>query len=137
MLSSKLTIPKATIESVPAVDYVDIEDHIRGWKKQKANTGSDTDGLTFSHYKAASKERDISKFDANIRSLPYKYGFSPKNWQTITDVEILEKTGVHDIEKMRTIQLMNAEFNMNNKKLGKDMMRVAERNKTIPREQYG
>ena len=27
------------------------------------------------------------------------------------------------------MQLMNAEFNMNNKKLGKDMMRIAEKTK--------
>ena len=38
-----------------------------------------------------------------------------------------EKLGVYDIEKMRTIQLMNAEFNMNNKMLGRDMMKAAKK----------
>ncbi len=37
----------------------------------------------------------------------------------MTDVEILKKAGGYDIEKMRTIMLMNSEFNMNNKKLGR------------------
>jgi hypothetical protein len=32
---------------------------------------------------------------------------------------------------------MNAEFNMNNKKLGRDMMAHAEKHKAIAREQYG
>ena len=44
-----------------------------------------------------------------MRSLPYQYGFSPHNWQTISDVEILKKAGVYDIEGMRTITLMNME----------------------------
>ena len=100
------------------MDYVDVEDHIKGWKHQKENTGSDVNGLTFSHYIVACKDQEIAEFDANIRSMPYKYGFAPTNWLQITDVEILKKLGVYDIKKMRTIQLMNAEFNMNNKKLG-------------------
>jgi hypothetical protein len=33
--------------------------------------------------------------------------------------------------------LMSAEFNMNNKKLGREMMITAEANNTLPREQYG
>jgi hypothetical protein len=52
-------------------------------------------------------------------------------------VEILKKAGVYDIEKMRTIILMNSEFNMNNKKLGRDMMRNAEHHGTLAQEQYG
>jgi hypothetical protein len=56
----------------------------------------------------------------------------------MTDVAILKKAGVYDDEKMRTILLMNAEFSMNNKKLGRDMMMVnAERRGEIAREQYG
>ena len=55
----------------------------------------------------------------------------------MTDVEILKKAGVYDVEKMRTILLMNAEFNMNNKKLGREMMANAERHGKIAREQYG
>ena len=72
-----------------------------------------------------------------MRSLPQQYGFSPILWQNITDVEILKKAGVYDIEKMRTIQLMHAEFNMNNKVLGKKSMDRAEKAGTIEREQFG
>ena len=50
-------------------------------------------------------------------------------------MEILKKAGVYDITKMRTIQLMHAEFNFNNKKLGRDMMKWAERAGTIADEQ--
>jgi hypothetical protein len=37
---------------------------------------------------------------------------------------------------MRTILLMNAEFNINNKKLGREMMVNAELHGEIAREQY-
>jgi hypothetical protein len=33
----------------------------------------------------------------------------------MTGVAILKKAGVYDVKTMRTILLMNAEFNMNNK----------------------
>jgi hypothetical protein len=55
----------------------------------------------------------------------------------MTDVAILKKAGVHDVEKMRTILLMNAEFNMNNKKLGREMMVNSELHREIAREEYG
>ena len=72
-LLQHLEIPKATLESDPAVDFVDVEDHVRGWKKQKEHTGSDPDGLSFSHYIAACEDEEIAQFDTNIRSMPYTY----------------------------------------------------------------
>jgi hypothetical protein len=107
------------------------------WKRQKEAVSSEPDGLTYSHYKAASLDDIINDFDASIRSLPYEYGFSPQNWQSITDVEILKKAGVYDIDKMRTITLMDAAYNMNNKQLGRDVLQHAESLHNLAREQYG
>jgi hypothetical protein len=107
------------------------------WKKQKEMTSASSSSPSFSHYKATSNDAILCEFDANLRSLPAQYGFSPSSWQRITDVEILKKAGVYDIEKMRTITLMHAEFNMNNKQLGRDVMRNAEAARTIAPEQYG
>ena len=128
----------ASIREAPFVtSRVTTEDHTHGWKKQKESISSDPDGLTFSHYKAGATEDLITQFDATLRSLPYQHGFTPAAWLPMTDVEILKKAGVYDVEKMRTILLMNAEFNMNNKKLGRDMMHHAERHGALAREQYG
>ena len=100
-LLQHLFIPTATLESDQPSHFVNLEDHIKGWRKQKENTGCDSSGLTFSHYIAACEDKELAKFDADIRSLPYQYGFSPTNWLNITDVEILKKAGVHGIEKMK------------------------------------
>jgi len=68
--------------------------------------------------KAASQDHILANIDTFMRNLPYTKGFSPRSWQLITDVEILKKASVYDVEKMRTIQLMHAIFNMNNNKMG-------------------
>jgi ribonuclease HI len=72
-----------------------------------------------------------------MRNIPYAKGFAPNLWKNITDVEILKKAEVYDINLMRTIQLMNSELNINNKKLGRDLMSRGEKLKLIAREQYG
>ena len=58
-----------------------------------------------------------------------QYGFVPNSWKRITDLAILKKEGVYDVEKMRTIQLMHAEYNANNKHLGRLVMQQAEATK--------
>ena len=118
-------------------ENISTEEHIKGWQNAKEGTSSEPTTLSFSHYKAACSNRLIAETDATFRSLPYEFGFSPKLWQRITDVQILKKAGISRIDKMRTIMLMDGEFNMNNKFLGKVMMERAEDNRGLADEQYG
>jgi len=53
------------------------------------------------------------------------------------DVAILKKVGVFDVEKMRTITLMHAEYNMTNKLMGKRVEAFAEAHQALAPEQYG
>ena len=108
----------------------------QAWTKQKEAISSEPEGLTFSHYKAGAQDESINHFNALLRCLPYKYCFSPSHWQEITDVEILKNPGVYDIDKMQTITLMDATYNMNNKQLGWDLMNHAEKLGNLAREQY-
>jgi hypothetical protein len=89
------------------------------------------------HYNAGSQDDTINAVDTLLRQLPYQHGFSPDSWKSLTDVEILKKAGVYDVELMRIIQLMHAEFNMNNKKLGRDVMAFAETHHALAPEQFG
>jgi hypothetical protein len=109
----------------------------QSWRKQKEDVSAKPEGLTYSHYKAGALDNDINIFDATMRDLPYRFGFSPQHWQQITDVEILKKAGVYDIDKMRTITLMDSAYNMNNKQLGRDSLQHAEKLHNLAREQYG
>ena len=135
-LLKHLKMPTIIKGSPSLTNIVAVEDHIETWKKQKEGIASDPSGLLFSHFKAGIEDNVIAQFYATTRSLPYQYGFVPDNWKSMTDVAILKKAGVYNIEKMRTIVLMNSEYNMNNKKLGKEVMDNAEKNKTVAPEQY-
>ena len=50
---------------------------------------------------------------------------------------IEKKAGDWRLSKMRTIQLMNSEFQANNKKMGRAAMRFAEKYDLIPPGQCG
>lgn len=86
-------------------------------EKTKEHISSEPSGPHFGHFKAAVEDDYITEIDALIRTLPLKYGFTPKIWNMIVDVQILKKPGVFNIDKLRSIQLMHTEFNMNNKKM--------------------
>lgn len=118
-LLKHLKMPSAIKEPPLLENIISVEDHIQSWKKQKEGVASEPSGLSFSHYKAGIEDDIIAQYNATIRSLPYQYGFVPEKWKTMTDVAILKKAGVYDINKMRTIVLMNAEYNMNIKNLAK------------------
>jgi hypothetical protein len=114
-LIHELRMPESIWNSPLVSSRVETLDHTKGWTKQKETISADPDGLTFSHYKAGATDDLISQFDVTLRALPYQHGFTPAAWIPMTDVAILKKAGVYDVEKMRTILLMNAEFNINNK----------------------
>jgi cellobiose-specific phosphotransferase system component IIB len=114
-----------------------VDEHVSAWRKKKELTSSDHSGLSFSHYKAVSEDLSLATFDATLRSLPYQYGFAPTQWKQMTDVALLKKAMVYDVIKMRTILLVNPKFNINNKKLARNVMQQVEALDMIPREQYG
>jgi hypothetical protein len=89
------------------------------------------------HYAVGATDTILNTIDTLLHQLPYRFGFSLEAWQQITDVEILKKAEVYDVELMQTIQLMHAEFNMNNKKLGRDVMSFAELCKVLSAERFG
>ena len=136
-LLAELRIPKAVREKGQISMDLTVEEHKKGWRSQKERTASETDGLSFSHYIAACEDDTLAEVNSTLRIIPYVNGFSPEPWQMITDAMILKKAGVLDVELMHTIQLMHSEFNMNNKKMARDMMKAAESLKLIAREQYG
>ena len=72
------------------------------WMSQKERTASEPSSLSFAHHKAASLDEDLNAVDTLLRAVPLHVGFSPKAWQTITDVEILKKKGEYRVSKNET-----------------------------------
>ena len=93
--------------------------------------------LHFGHFKANCLNPTIASFDAAMSNIPYATGYSPSHWQHGTNAELLKSENDFRVEKLRTILLYEADFNANNKLLGRSLMTNAETLSQLAPEQYG
>ena len=107
------------------------------WRKQKEKTASACGTIGFNHYKTCLYDSQLNEIDTFLRNLPVTIGFSPKEWMQITDLQILKRSGEFHVDKMRAIQLYDAEKNMVNKHLGRSILVHTENAKAICDDQYG
>ena len=113
------------------------KEHKEGWRKMKQRTASAYGNLGFNHYITNTYDEKLNEMDTFLRNTPLIMGFVPTNWKAITDLQILKKIGNYIVDKMRCIQLMDAEYNMNNKVLGRRILAHAEASKTLSSDQHG
>ena len=93
--------------------------------------------MLFKDHKAAVHHKNASKLDGLSRQLLHQVGFALESYGNIVDHQILKKARILAVEKMRTIQLMVAVFNMNNKRTGRLAMKRAKKAKLTLWEQGG
>jgi len=80
---------------------------------------------------------DILIFNATMADIPLKTGYSPARWHEGLNVMLKKTPGNFNIEKLRVILLFEADFNSNNKWIGRAVMRNAEALNLLAEEQYG
>ena len=112
-------------------------DHVRAFKKAKERTSAGMSGLHFGMFKAHTKKERLAAFDASMRSMAYTTGYAYKRWKKGLDVQLLKRARVWLARKLRTILLLEADFNMNNKAIGADAMRMGEHHGCLTRDNYG
>ena len=117
--------------------FVSTEDHVASWKRTKEYTSSGISGLHFGMFKAQCKDVDLAAFDVSRRSIMYSTGSYYPRWNTGVDVMLLKASLDTRAHKLRTILLLEADFNMNCKKLGREGMWFAEEHGCVAREQGG
>jgi hypothetical protein len=132
-----LRMNAAVLRHPPISTIIETETHVAGWRKAKERTSSGPSGLHFGHFKAGTRNTLISSFEATMANVPFATGYSPERWRHGTDVELLKKPGNFRVDSLRTILLYEADFNQNNKLLGRRMMAHAERLGLLAPEQYG
>ena len=108
-----------------------------GWKKMNEQTSAGISGLHFGHLKSCAKDEFLSSFEASIANVPYTTGYSPSTWSTGISIMLHKKEDVDLVNKLRTITLLKADFNFNNKLLGHATIKHAEKNNLLAKEQYG
>ena len=119
--------PRTTMERSP-------EQFRDSWNHMKEKTSSRS--LHFGHFKASCSHDLIMLVNYILAEIPFRTGYSPLRWRNATDVMILKKSGLYDVSKLRTIVLYEADFNHNNKFLGRSMMHHAVPQQLISKEQY-
>ena len=115
-----------------------VEECQTGWKKTKERISSAmVEGTHYGHWKAGYMDDDIAAIHTGFANVAYLSGYSPNRWQYGVNSLIPKEEGNYNIKRLRTILLYEADFNFNNKLLGRRMMQAAEDNGVIAREQYG
>ena len=121
----------------PPIAILPTKDYISGWKKKKEFTSAGKSGWTFSHSKTCALQQQSADFEAAMAHIPYITGYTPIEWQVGVDIMIYKKINLDRVDKLRTIVLKEADANFNDGRLGRDMMKHAEKHNMIAREQYG
>ena len=113
------------------------DDYITGWKKMKERTTSGLSGIHFGHHKACTTNHFLSTFESILSAIPYRTGYSPERYKKSVNAMLLKKLNAKRADQLRTILLLEADFNYLNKKLGRDLMFQAEKFNLIAPEQFG
>ena len=68
--------------------------------------------------------------------IPELTGYSPKRHHNCADLSVLKKAQVFNIEKQRTIGILETEFNHSNRTLGREVIHIALQLNAIATEQF-
>ena len=125
-----------TLDSVST--YISPETWSNGWNKAKEKTSAASfTGLHFGHLKASSTDEFLTQFELSLAQIAYCSGQPPQSWTNSVICMIKKKSQVEHISGLRSIVLTEADFNYNNKLLGKTAMTIAEDGNYLAQEQYG
>lgn len=91
-------------------------------------TGAAPTGLNFGQCGASATLPRIANFMAAHLSIPWKRGYSYQRWRKANSLRTSD---------LRTIVLLNSQFNVGNKVLARRLAQVAEQNKRFAVEQHG
>jgi hypothetical protein len=133
-LLKQLKMDPAVANAPPMKVVFSIQQHIRGWKKAREFTASAPTGLTFLHFISAAYDPILASFDTTMVNIPYATGYSSLRWQSGSNICIHKSVASLRVDKLRTILLLDQEFNHINKLLGRSLMSHAETYSQIPAE---
>ena len=81
-------------------------------------------------------DRKLNQIDTFLRNTATSLGINKAAWKIITDLQILKKADQYHVDAICCIQLMDAEFNMTNKHVGRRTLAHAEKANATSPDQY-
>lgn len=86
-------------------------DYIKYWRRVKESTSSSPSGLHLGHYKACTHSSTLPDTFAKIMNITIRSGVHPLRWGTALQVLLEKVAGVCLVDKLRSIQLYEADLN--------------------------
>ena len=129
--------PNSIIEAGPLRETITDNEYKHLWKRSREYTSTGISGLHFGHFQASCLDNKLREVDRWLMEQALQRGYSFKRWQNGIDVMIPKKDGSTRVDKLRTIVLMEPDFNFINKLIGKRVMATAEKANSIANEQFG
>jgi Reverse transcriptase (RNA-dependent DNA polymerase) len=126
-----------TIQHFTKKQTIPIEQYTHMWRRSREYTSTGVSTLHFGHFKASINDPQLANFDLWFLNLTLSTGYNLSRWQKAIDVMIPKKTNSLRVDKLRTIVLMEPDFNFFNKIIGKWVMANAEGAGSIATEQFG
>ncbi len=113
------------------------DDFRRFWKRVNEFTSSSMSGVHYGHYKAAIKDDTLTEALALQLTVVARSGIPPENWSVGLQVMLEKIAGVCLVEKLRAIQLYEADFNCYNQFVfGRTAMNTLTESGYIPEELF-
>jgi len=113
------------------------QEQISGWRKAQETMVSSMSQVHFGHYMAGTFNPEIALLNATMVDILLQSGYSPWRWRKGLNVMLQKQVGNINVEKLRIIVLFKADFNTNNKWIGRAVMYKAKQLKALAPEQYG
>jgi hypothetical protein len=118
-------------------DKIPMNDYSHHWSRCREFTSTGVSGLHYGHFIASLSDSMMSELDRSLLEVSLQTGLAPKRWKRGIDVMIPKKIGSLKANQLRTIVLMEPDFNLVNKIMGKRLMANAERFQSVAPEQFG
>ena len=107
------------------------------WKKVGEFTSSSSSGVHYSHYKAAIQDQTSTLVLALQLTVIAHSSIPPESWSVGLQVMLEKIAGVCLVDKLRAIQLYEADFNCYNQFIfGQTAMAALTANKFLPEELF-
>ena len=116
---------------------ISCEEYQYRWSRCREFTSTGVSGLHMGHFRASCLDNSCAWVDRILCEIPLQTGYSLSRWQTCIDVMIPKKKDSLKVTKLRTICLMEADFNFINKLIGRRALANAEDFNDIAIEQFG
>ena len=119
-------------------DDLSVSDFINGIKRIPESKSSSASGRSYSVYRALSPFPDSIKLIVQLINLGKNNNIILQRWRTILQIMICKKPGNFNLNKLRVIQLLEADLNLYLRLIwGKRMVRNCIKHKQFPPEQLG